>query len=82
MTFLCFSLHLEMDQQSLQDVEVDKYEDADNKYSLDAHKRKNQSVLILKVISFGQYGYTIDLCRYKSVVFFFDLVDCGEQVVD
>lgn len=38
-----------MDHQSLQDIETDKYEDANSKYSLDAHKRKNQSVQILKV---------------------------------
>lgn len=41
-----------MDQPSLQEIETDKYEDANNKYSLDAHKRKNQSVLILKVCCF------------------------------
>lgn len=41
-----------MDQQSLQDIEIDKYEDANSKYSLDAYKRKNQSVLILKVRCF------------------------------
>ena len=38
-----------MDQPSLPEIEIDKYEDANSKYSLDAHKRKNQSVLILKV---------------------------------
>lgn len=38
-----------MDQPSLPEIEIDKYEDDNNKYSLDAHKRKNQSVLILKV---------------------------------